>query len=388
MKKPTRCHIWLMLTLVAGASLPANLRSEEIAPPEPEQPGIRDLVSGARELAREWATNLRDLRSEPAGPSTYMGVVIESVPRVLRDYIDLPRGVGILVSSVSGGSPAEKAGIQANDIIYKFDDQLIINFSQLSALIDIKGPGAIIPVEVVRKGEHLTLQVTLEQRLRRGSQWLPIAPDAPDAPEAPQAPDAVDPDEIGVWVERVDEWIPGSVRVFIDDNEQVHVDVDDLKDDLTAMKKKIIQIHQMDRSAPGIVVQHGDMGARTTLIRSREKQIDYVGPDGRATLTPLAEGERVSVWDQQGALLYEGALPSGRDPAVPEQARKLLQALQQARDSMRLDPDQDKIDVQLTVETGEPVTMSNRQAALPLLFTFDSTRLFSLKEGHSQHGIT
>lgn len=343
----------LLAMLYFSPLIPVELAAlPEETLPEPES-GIREIVTGAQEMAREWANALRDIRSSRSGPTPYMGVVIESVPSVLRDYIDLPKGVGILVASVYKDSPAEKAGLLKNDVLFKFDDQLIMNFSQFSTLIDLKGPGATVPVHIFRKGEQMVLEVTLEERIRRGTQWLPMPP----VPESPEPPSPPEPEEMGIWLEKVDEWIPGSVRVFIDDEEQVHVDIDDLKDDLAGLQEKIRQIHQADQHSPGIVMQHGDMGARTTVIHSRDRQVNYSGPDGRAMLTTSADGDEVSVWNTAGELLYQGDPEPANASAIPDVAVPFIQAILNARKAMLLDPDQDAIDVQLTIEAADPVTL-------------------------------
>ncbi|MEX0325766.1 MAG: PDZ domain-containing protein, partial [Puniceicoccaceae bacterium] len=148
---------------------------------------LNQIVVEATEAAREWAVRLREYQGGKAESSTYMGIVIEPVPGVLRDYVDLPKGVGLLLPKIAKDGPADKGGLKDNDIIVSFDDQLIVNISQLSTLIDMKAPGAPVPVRVLRKGGELPLEVPLEERMRRGSHFF--VPAAPGAPEPPEVPD-------------------------------------------------------------------------------------------------------------------------------------------------------------------------------------------------------
>ena len=227
---------------------------------------IKQIVVEATEAAKEWAYKLREYQHGKAEPSAYMGIIIEPVPSVLRDYIDLPKGIGLLLPKIAKDGPADKAGLEDNDIITTFDGQMIVNVSQLSTLIEMKGAGATVPVKVIRKGEELTLEVTLEERLRKGGHFM--APGAPDIPDLPAVPSA---DEIGAIMESVEEWIPGSVRVFVDDNEQVHVDLEDLKENLQGLKAKLAHVKVLKADAPHIVTEHGDHGARTTMIHLAER---------------------------------------------------------------------------------------------------------------------
>jgi hypothetical protein len=58
---------------------------------------IKQIVAEAREAAKEWAYKLREYKHGKAEPSAYMCVILEAVPGVLRDYVDLPQGVGLLL---------------------------------------------------------------------------------------------------------------------------------------------------------------------------------------------------------------------------------------------------------------------------------------------------
>ncbi|MCK7497892.1 MAG: PDZ domain-containing protein [Comamonadaceae bacterium] len=50
-----------------------------------------------------------------------IGVVIQEVTKELADSFGLAKPLGALVNSVEKGAPADKAGIEAGDIILKFD---------------------------------------------------------------------------------------------------------------------------------------------------------------------------------------------------------------------------------------------------------------------------
>jgi len=71
---------------------------------------------------------------------------------------------GALVSSVTPGSAAAAAGLQSGDVIVEFNGQPVQDASQLKLRVAETGPGASVPVVVMRNGERKTLDVTLKEQ--------------------------------------------------------------------------------------------------------------------------------------------------------------------------------------------------------------------------------
>jgi putative serine protease PepD len=71
---------------------------------------------------------------------------------------------GALLAEVVGGEPADRAGLQANDVITKLDDTTISSGADLSSVIDDKKPGDKLKVTYVRDGHTHTVTVTLGTR--------------------------------------------------------------------------------------------------------------------------------------------------------------------------------------------------------------------------------
>ncbi|MCG8584127.1 MAG: S1C family serine protease [Pirellulales bacterium] len=65
------------------------------------------------------------------------------------------------ITGVTPGSPAEKAGIQAGDIVKKFADKAIGDFASLAKLVRNKKPGDKVAIEVLRGEDTITLELTL-----------------------------------------------------------------------------------------------------------------------------------------------------------------------------------------------------------------------------------
>src|SRR4051812_43049597 len=71
---------------------------------------------------------------------------------------------GAQISSVVPGGPAQRAGLQVDDIIKTFNGKPITDPTQLSILVTTKQPGDRVPVKVVRNGVSKTLTITLGTR--------------------------------------------------------------------------------------------------------------------------------------------------------------------------------------------------------------------------------
>jgi hypothetical protein len=91
-------------------------------------------------------------------PSRGFRVYFGSVP----DYAANVEGVQL--NGVREGSPAEKAGLKAGDIIIKFGDRTIKNVYDYTYALQDHKPGDVVDVVVKRSGAQVILQVTLIAR--------------------------------------------------------------------------------------------------------------------------------------------------------------------------------------------------------------------------------
>lgn len=94
----------------------------------------------------------------------YLGVSINSqyqVDEATAEKYEIP--MGIQIAEVVKGGPAEKAGLQAGDIIYKVDDTLIQSFEDLSDIIDNCQVGDELRILANRNGQKITANVVLTE---------------------------------------------------------------------------------------------------------------------------------------------------------------------------------------------------------------------------------
>ncbi|RZT41641.1 DegQ family serine endoprotease [Cupriavidus agavae] len=92
-----------------------------------------------------------------------IAVAIGDVTKEVADSLGLGRARGALVGSVEPGGPAEKAGIEAGDIILKFNGRDIEKASDLPRMVGDTKPGARVPLQVWRKGQTRDVQITVAE---------------------------------------------------------------------------------------------------------------------------------------------------------------------------------------------------------------------------------
>jgi serine protease Do len=92
-----------------------------------------------------------------------IGVQIDQVTKEVAESIGLGKARGALVRSVESGSPAEKAGVEAGDIITRFDGKTIDRASDLPRMVGNTKPGARATMTVFRRGANKDLGVTIAE---------------------------------------------------------------------------------------------------------------------------------------------------------------------------------------------------------------------------------
>ena len=103
-----------------------------------------------------------------------MGVTIQGIDYDLASSLSLPTARGAIVTSVSPGGPADKAGIKRGDVITAINNHVVADNNVARNEIAKLAPGSTASVTVVRNGREQNLQVTLSE--------LPDRP-RPDADE-------------------------------------------------------------------------------------------------------------------------------------------------------------------------------------------------------------
>lgn len=91
----------------------------------------------------------------------WLGVVIQELSKELAESFGMKNTNGALVAGVEKGGPADKGGLEAGDVITKFDGKAINSSSDLPRAVGAAKPGKSVPVEILRKGSEKFLNVAV-----------------------------------------------------------------------------------------------------------------------------------------------------------------------------------------------------------------------------------
>jgi serine protease Do len=144
-------------------------------------------------------------------PSNTVHMALESLlkqGRIIRGYLGIQTGAlqrgatgsdteGVIVGEVVSGSPAEEAGLQAGDIIRKFDGHEVQNLRALRTLVAQAPLDKQVELQIVRNGKPLTVKTQIKEqpvdyesaRIQpRGNQPQAQSPQQPNDQETVDSP--------------------------------------------------------------------------------------------------------------------------------------------------------------------------------------------------------
>jgi serine protease Do len=75
--------------------------------------------------------------------------------------LGLPNTNGAVIRSVTAGQPAEKAGLEAGDVVVEFNGKPVTDSASLVSLVVATKPGTTVPITVIRDRQRKTLNITV-----------------------------------------------------------------------------------------------------------------------------------------------------------------------------------------------------------------------------------
>jgi len=97
----------------------------------------------------------------------WFGIEPAAITPELAKALALPAPDGVLIRSVQRGTPAERAGIKANDVFLEVGGKPTHSVPQLLSLIAELPPGSSAKVHLVRNGKAVDLDVTVGKRSKQ-----------------------------------------------------------------------------------------------------------------------------------------------------------------------------------------------------------------------------
>jgi len=102
--------------------------------------------------------SMRQLKETGESSWGYLGVVPGEVDPDLAEHLGI---TGIEMLSVEEDSPADRGGLEAGDIVVRYDGQQVDNVDQFRELVANTKPGSTVKIEVLRSGKRESLKVTV-----------------------------------------------------------------------------------------------------------------------------------------------------------------------------------------------------------------------------------
>ncbi len=131
-----------------------------------------------------------------------IGVGITDVTKEVAEPLGLPKATGALVRNVESGGPADKAGVEAGDIITRFDGKTFDKSNELPRIVGATKPGSKVSLSVWRKGASKELTITVAEI---EPDKLAAAPGKPATPPQPVPPVATAANSLGLAVSDLSE---------------------------------------------------------------------------------------------------------------------------------------------------------------------------------------
>jgi S1-C subfamily serine protease len=99
----------------------------------------------------------------------FIGVAAQqsAIPRRLQIAAALTQASAVMLASIETGSPADRAGLKAGDIVLAVDGQPVTGADDLIRILTGEKIGRAVEIELLRKGQRERITLTPEERPRR-----------------------------------------------------------------------------------------------------------------------------------------------------------------------------------------------------------------------------
>ncbi len=134
-----------------GARQPLRVKVGERPRPEFRWPEVRVRVPDVWQFGRRGR----------------LGVQVQELTEQMGEFLGVPEKRGLLVMSVTSGSPAERAGLRAGDVIVAADGRIVEDTNDLNRVLARKRGDEQVELEIVRNKQKQKVTVQLESEERR-----------------------------------------------------------------------------------------------------------------------------------------------------------------------------------------------------------------------------
>ena len=94
----------------------------------------------------------------------WIGVAVQELTPELAESFKLKDQKGVLISEVVRGSPSDKAGVKAGDILVSIADKVLLDSTAMLETISALQPGKVVPLKLMRNQSEVVVQVRIGKR--------------------------------------------------------------------------------------------------------------------------------------------------------------------------------------------------------------------------------
>lgn len=269
----------------------------------------------------------------PKVPVTFLGVETSEVPSVVAEQLGLAKGFGLVVDYVVPDGPAAAAGLQANDILKMFNDQILTEPDQLAKLVRSNAEGASVTLTVLRKGAETKLTAKLakrevpqrrgmDRRWKRGENFGEMGLEMEGMGE--QLREQLGNMQFGVIGDAVGRAREEAQRA----REEMRRSREEVRRAVEEGKRAAEEGRRAAREVRVVSKDNGTM--KTTRIDLGKAQIVYNDAQGEMKIETVDNKKVLTAKDPQGRLLFSGPVSSKEElDKVPAEVRQRYDKLEQ-----------------------------------------------------------
>jgi len=130
---------------------------------------VRKMKGKMRDFGGAYSFSMPNVEELPDMPEVMdsrtpvLGINAEDLTSQLGSYFGAPNNAGVLVREVRPGTPADKAGLKAGDVITKVEGKEVRTLGDLRAQLREKCNQASVNMSVLRKGSEVAVTVPIEK---------------------------------------------------------------------------------------------------------------------------------------------------------------------------------------------------------------------------------
>ena len=130
---------------------------------------VRKMKGKMRDFGGAYSFSMPNVEELPDMPEVIdsrtpvLGINAEDLTSQLGSYFGAPNNAGVLVREVRPGTPADKAGLKAGDVITKVEGKEVRTLADLRAQLREKSNQASVNMSVLRKGSEIAVTVPIEK---------------------------------------------------------------------------------------------------------------------------------------------------------------------------------------------------------------------------------